>query len=229
MIKFSAKNRKLKRCSSDVMKEYSKRSEAIRSALPTTCPDRIVLGTRLLELWNSNSYCSKANDVKDGFNNALKINCHSKVFFLVCEREFGLDKSQVSRYMNIVDEFCELVNVVDGLNEYQLTEQWKVFSYSQLSELLSLPKDKREEVSPKWSVKQIREFKKSLRAVATSQQEDTDTDEDFEEPIEYRDLERKDLINLIFVLEYEKSLIKRVLERRGLFYEELIKEESNGE
>ncbi len=218
MISFGEKNKRYKTPGKDVSEEFKKRSEALRSVLPATCPDKIKLGARLLDLWKSDSYCTKALDVKDGFVNALKINCHSKVFFLVCEKEFGLDKSQVSRYMNIVDEFCEHCNVKDDINEFRLTERFKVFSYSQLVELLSLNDEQRKVVEPSWSVKKIREYKKSLRKVATSQQDK----EDYEEPEEYKDLTRKQLIELVSSLYEEKSLIVVALEKFGLSYDKLL-------
>ena len=211
MILFTSKNKQYKALGKDVSAEYKKRSEAVKKAMPVSSPDKIALGYALIDLWNSNSYSSKAKDCCKEFCNALKINCHSKVFFLVCEKEFSLDKSQVSRYMNIVDEFCI------GSN---LRDEWKAYSYSQLSELLSLTAEQRKEVKPDWSIKRIREYKKSLKPVATSQKKN-----DFEEPEEYKKLTRQQLIEYIIAYEEEKVKLSVELQKRGLSFSGLLENE----
>lgn len=224
MISFSEKNRAFRALTDDIKAEYKKQSAEIRKVLPSTCPDKILLGERLIALWKSNAYSYKAVDVSNEFVGALKTNCHSKVFFLVCEKEFALDKSQVSRYMNIVDEYCSLVT--DPAGDYMaLKDEWKEFSYSQLSEMLSLKPEQRKEVNKAWSVKRIREYKKSLRCVATSQRKK----DDFEVPEQYQGLKCRDLIEILISRDEERFKIATALEKRGLTITELLQEEEEND
>ena len=117
------------------------------------------LGVHLLDMYSCKTYRVKSEEFTSDI-----WNCSSAYFFAVCEKYFGLDKSQVSRYMNIVSEF--------GDKLIGFAEQWKPYSYSQLSEMLSLTPEQRKEVKPDWTIKRIREYKKELagKTVATSQQ-----------------------------------------------------------
>lgn len=113
------------------------------------------LGVHLLDIWLTRTYgCHTFNTV---------FNYSGANFFDYCLTYFGLEKSQVSRYMNIVDEFG------DGLRGFKT--EYADFSYSQLSEMLSLTPKERKAIKPDWTIRRIREYKKELAGkVATSQQ-----------------------------------------------------------
>ena len=114
------------------------------------------LGAHLLDIWNTKTYGMHTFDSVSNFS--------PKNFFDYCFVYFGLEKSQVSRYMNIVDEFG------NGLRGFK--EEFLPYKYSALSEMLSLTPEQRKEVSPEWTIKQIRDYKRKLAGVvATSQQE----------------------------------------------------------
>lgn len=103
-----------------------------------------------------------------------------------CEKNFGLDKSAVSRCINVYREFnaSNCVTYENGLKQrgaaIELSPEWNEYSYSQLCEILPLTPEQRKDISPDMSVKQIREYKKYLKSkksdnsVATSQQEKFD-------------------------------------------------------
>ena len=105
-----------------------------------------------------------------------------------CEKNLGLDKSAVSRCINVYRAFnaSSSPSYVNGLKKFgspmELSEDWDEYSYSQLCEMLPLTPEQRKDISPDMSVKQIREYKKGLKykksdnAVATSQQEKFDYD-----------------------------------------------------
>lgn len=113
------------------------------------------LGAHLLDIWNTKTYGMHTFD--------SVCNYSPKNFFDYCLIYFGLEKSQVSRYMNIVDEFG------DGLRGFKT--EYADFSYSQLSEMLSLMPKERKAIMPDWTIRRIREYKKELAGkVATSQQ-----------------------------------------------------------
>lgn len=130
------------------------RREKVLEDLAASKTNYFYLGVHLLDIWTTKTYGGHKFDVH---------NYSAANFFDYCNVHFKLDKSQVSRYMNIVSEF--------GDKLIGFAEQWKPYSYSQLSEMLSLTSKQREEVKPDWTIKRIREYKKELagETVATSQ------------------------------------------------------------
>lgn len=100
-----------------------------------------------------------------------------------CENNFGLDKTAVSRCINVCEEFSMKEHFSGEIKhdafKLALDDQWKDFSYSQLVEMLPLSEEQRYKIKPTMSIKEIREYKKSLKQklkktddgeVATSQQ-----------------------------------------------------------
>lgn len=98
-----------------------------------------------------------------------------------CEVNLGLDKSAVSRCINVFREFSAgndrvfVGNYESHGCAMNLSERWKNYSYTQLVEMLPLAPEDRERVLPDMSCKQIREFKKQLKqkkkSVASTQSE----------------------------------------------------------
>ena len=72
--------------------------------------------------------------------------------------EFGLDKSQVSRFMRINDRFS-----VNGYSDY-LQEKYEQFGSSKLSLMLLLPDEINEELSPEYSKSDINAIKSEYEA-----------------------------------------------------------------
>ena len=129
------------------------RREKVLEDLAASKTNYFYLGAHLLDIWLTRTYAVHKFDV----NNFSGAN-----FFDYCKVYFGLDKSQVSRYMNIVSEFG------DGLRGFK--DEYKEYSYSLLTEMLSLTPEQRKKVKANWTIKQIREYKKELAGVvATSQ------------------------------------------------------------
>lgn len=111
------------------------------------------LGFHLVEFYNMCGY------MDFGFN----------TLYDFCEANLGLDKGAVSRCMNVYWEF-NAKNDVKRIGNYEshgsamdLSERWKDYSYTQLCEMLPLTEDQRKKVTPDMTIKQIREYKKSLR------------------------------------------------------------------
>ena len=171
MIKFSIKNwlyRSLNGC----RKEYDRIVPDIRNKIGAIKSDKVALGYALIALYESNTYrCRAADaDMKQIGANDTGSNCSPKVFFGACELDFGLEKSQVSRLMNVVDEF--------GDGKGDLADYWKPFQWSVLVEMLPLTYEQRKAIGVDWSYRKVREYKKSL--VAAPQQEENDENIDFE-------------------------------------------------
>lgn len=146
------------------------RSDKIREDLDSLGTDKFRLGCHLIDLFNSKAWSADPGWIipVETLSGKIKGDKSTFSFMQYCERHFGLDKSQVSRYMNIVDEF--------GDKFLGFAEPWKKYGYSQLTEMLPLTKEQRLEVKPDWTVQQIRDYKKRLaaaeQAVATSQQKE---------------------------------------------------------
>lgn len=83
----------------------------------------------------------------------------------LAQAEFGISKSQASKFMAINDRFSK-----DG-NSPILLEQYKEFSSSKLSEMLYLTNEQLEQVTVGTTVAQIREIKNPEKVVSTSKQE----------------------------------------------------------
>lgn len=162
--------------------------------------NKFYLGCHLLDLLKSEDYAADPGWIMPNRTLSGKIQgcSDSFVFMSYCEKHFGLDRSQVSRYMNIVDEFG------DEMRGYKAP--YDRFSYSQLVEMLPLSDEQRKKVLPSWTVKEIREYKKKLnqgdkplskvvdvfasgKVVATSQQDSTP----LEKPVATSQQEQKPL------------------------------------
>lgn len=105
-----------------------------------------------------------------------------------CNVNLGLDKSAVSRCINVYREFNAgddkefIGNIVNHGCAMDLSDRWKNYSYTQLCEMLPLSPEDRKKVLPSMSCKEIREFKKKLKdrkkkslngAVASTQPEES--------------------------------------------------------
>lgn len=113
--------------------------------------------------------------IRLGFHLTEFLNCgyfrdfHYFSFEEFCEVNLGMDKGSVSRCINVYKQFnaSNDVKVTGGTKEIgcamDLSDRWKDFSYTQLCEMLPLSEKEREAIKPEMTVKQIREYKKSLR------------------------------------------------------------------
>lgn len=70
------------------------------------------------------------------------------------EKTFGIRRTNFYNYLKVVSNFCR-----KGKAEYQLTERWQKFGYSQLQAILELPVADWEKVTPEMSVREISRLK----------------------------------------------------------------------
>lgn len=84
-----------------------------------------------------------------------------------CEKNFGMDKSSVSRCINVFLSFCPVSS--SNLPQMGLDERWNEYSYSQLVEMLPLSDYQRLQVKPEMTIKQIREMKKGMNKSIVSE------------------------------------------------------------
>ncbi|MBO4243222.1 MAG: hypothetical protein J5883_08080, partial [Clostridiales bacterium] len=72
--------------------------------------------------------------------------------------KFGLDKSQVSRFININDRYS-----IGGYSEH-LKEEYEGFGYSKLALMLTLPEEINKELSPEYTKSEINTIKAEYEA-----------------------------------------------------------------
>lgn len=90
-------------------------------------------------------------------------------FYEFCEVNYRLDKSAVSRYMNVFYKFAEF-DIFSNTRKMWIAEKYKDFSFSQLCEMLPVSDTKLlAKITPDMTIKEIRTIKKSGKDVATSQ------------------------------------------------------------
>ncbi len=137
--------------------------ENIRHAIADIHNSHVALGYALIAYAESHTF---------GYRLCLDFcDCRVQVFFDKCQNKFNLDKSSVSRHVNVVYRFG---NGKDGLRS-----SYRDRSFSYLSELLPLSEQDIDYCLIHCNtVAEIREYKKSLKPVATSQREETPVKKD---------------------------------------------------
>ena len=113
--------------------------EDIRRKLAETAQNFVHIGFRL-----------KQNRDSGMFGGAADI-------FEFAEREYGLGKSTVSRFIAINKRYSE------GGNSLELKKEFRAFSSSKLSEMLTLPDNEIQLVTEKTTIREIRELKEFNR------------------------------------------------------------------
>lgn len=123
--------------------------QEIKEEMAKTAQSFVIIGYRLRQILDSGAY------VQDGYTD----------FNEFAKKEFGLSKSGTSRFISINKKYS-----VDGYGP-ELREEYRGYSCSQLTEMLSLSSDDRALVSDNMPVSQIREVKEFVRGEDTSGQQ----------------------------------------------------------
>lgn len=115
--------------------EWTQWKEDIRRKLAETAENFVYIGYRLRQIRDSGMY-GGAEDI-----------------FEFAQKEYGLGKSTVSRFIAINEKYSE------GGNSLVLKEEFRNFSSSKLSEMLTLPDSEVELITEKTTIREIRELK----------------------------------------------------------------------
>lgn len=131
--------------------EWMQWKENIHKKLDNMASDFVYIGYYLKKIRDSGMY--------DGAGD----------FYEFAKKEFGIGKSTVSRFIAINEKYSE------GGNSLELKEEFRGFSSSKLSEMLTLPDSEVELITEKTTIREIRELKAfdsrmPEEVVATSQQ-----------------------------------------------------------
>lgn len=113
--------------------------EDIRQKLQETAQNFVYIGFRLKQIRDSKMFDGAAD------------------IFEFAQNEYGLGKSTVSRFIAINEKFSE------GGNSLELKEEYKRFSSSKLSEMLTLPNNECQLITERTTIKEIRELKNFSR------------------------------------------------------------------
>ncbi len=109
--------------------------EDIRRKLGETASNFVYIGYRLKQIRDSGMYDGAAD------------------IFEFAEKEYGLGKSTVSRFIAINERYSE------GGNSLELKEEFKGFSSSKLAEMLTIPDSEIQLITEKTTIREIRELK----------------------------------------------------------------------
>ena len=115
--------------------EWTQWKEDIRNKLAETAQNFVYIGYRLKQIRDSGMFGGAAD------------------VFEFAQNEYGLGKSTVSRFIAINEKYSK-----EG-NSLELKDEYKGFSSSKLSEMLTLPDSECELITEKTTVKDIRELK----------------------------------------------------------------------
>ena len=144
--------------------------------------------------------------------------CHSKPFFVWCKINFGLCRTTVYNYLEVVDEFATYIEEKGKEPEYQIGEEAKHFQFWQLIEMVSLTYQERLKIEPNWTREEIRAYKRSLRekkngSVQPAEQVEAEEKPRTEAQQRFAKYSKDDLIKLVVDLEEACEKNKREVER----------------
>lgn len=120
-------------------------------------------------------------------------------FYEVCSKLFKLDRTEVSRYVSVMEEF-------GNADHTAIAEVYAAYSFSLLVELLSIPKAERHKISPDWTRKNVREFRRVLERDGVSDENEEEAPPD--RYIRFKKWKRSDLCEKILELERELDALK---------------------
>lgn len=173
--------------------EWVQWKEDIRRKLAETANNFVYIGFRLKQIRDSGMFGGAAD------------------IFEFAQNEYGLGKSTVSRFIAINEKYSE------GGNSLELREEFRNYSSSKLSEMLTLPDKEIELINERTTIRAIRELKKF-------DAEDPEKVQEAEEPTEraWTPLEKcvidffkekpTELDDIMMILEQEEPDYKRAAE-----------------
>ena len=143
----------------------------------------------------------------------------NSIYLLTFLREkFGLCRTTVYNYLEVVDEFATYINDKDKEPEYRINVEAQSYQFWQLIEMTSLTYQERLKVQPNWTREEIRAYKKSLREKKTGKIQPAEQVESEEKPRteaqqRFALYSKDDLIDYVVQLEDAIADNKREIER----------------
>lgn len=143
---------------------YGKERELAKGSFEYITNDVIDIKTRFIRLGFHLAECRDMKYYQDfGYED----------FYEFVDKNFQMDKSEVSRCINVFMTFSQKSGTYENSHLMYLDEKYNEYSYSQLKEMLSLTDKEKQQIKLEMTIKQIRELKKKWSGkadkVATSQ------------------------------------------------------------
>ena len=140
------------------------------------------------------------------------------------KEKFGLCRTTVYNYLEVVDTFATYINDKDKEPEYRINAEAQSYQFWQLIEMTSLTYQERLNVQPNWTREEIRAYKKSLREKKNGSVQPAERIEAEEKPMteaqqRFAKYSKDDLINLVVNLEKD---IATITEQHQLEFERSI-------
>ena len=159
------------------LNEWMEWKEDIRRKLQETAENFVYIGYRLKQIRDS-GMLDGASDI-----------------FEFAQREYGLGKSTTSRFIAINEKYSE------GGNSLELREEFRGFSSSKLSEMLTLPDNECQLITERTTIKEIRELKNFSKEQV--QQDDMEKEEVVYTPLQkciidfFKEPQKAEMLNKI--------------------------------
>ena len=159
------------------LNEWMEWKEDIRNKLQETAENFVYIGYRLKQIRDSGMLDGAAD------------------IFEFAQREYGLGKSTTSRFIAINEKYSE------GGNSLELREEFRKFSSSKLSEMLTLPDNECQLITERTTIKEIRELKSFSKEQV--QQDDIEKDEVVYTPLQkciidfFKDPQKAEMLNKV--------------------------------
>ena len=140
--------------------------------------------------------------------------CSSVSFLAFMRVNFGLCRTTVYNYLEVVDEFATYIVEKGKDPYYSINTEAKSFQFWQLIEMTSLSYQERLKVEPNWTREQIRAYKKELRdkfkikPVQPAEQVEAEDKPKTEAQQRFAKYSKDDLINAVVELEEQKAAIE---------------------
>lgn len=174
---------------------------------------------KLYDQWDKDNPTAKTSDNPYGPIGGYWYAVNSIYFLTFLKEKFGLGRTTVYNYLEVVDKFATYVNdEKDKEPEYKIREEAKHFHFWQLVEMLSLTYEERLKVQPNWTREEIRAYKKLLREKKSDKIQPAEQVEAEEKPMteaqqRFAKYSKDDLINLVVELEEACNQNKLEVER----------------
>ena len=173
---------------------------------------------RLDDLWKAANPNEDYKNSPYRFEGGMAYGTHSKSLFVFLKINFGLCRTTVYNYLEVVDEFATYIEEYGKEPRYEIGEEAKHFQFWQLIEMLSLTYQERLKVEPNWTREEIRAYKKSLReskkrSVQPAEQVEADEKPMSEAQQRFARYSKDDLIDYVVQLEESVRSSEREIER----------------
>lgn len=215
MIDFTQHNTEEMSCTPETKKSLESRAHIIRMNLSEDKDSKFRLGSYLRALFHSKDFRAVCY-IYFPIGNVR--NCSGTVYFRYLKETFDLDRSVVSRLVNVYDEF--------GDGEGHCAPEWADFRWSALAEMLPLTPEQRKAVKPSWKREEIRAFKKSLTATTAEDEPTEEAKKPQEQYPQFKGWKRNDFCRHIVDLEAENNALKKQVAALNRLMEEIGEQDS---